>query len=366
MSTIGVGIIGGSPGGWASISHIPALQALPDFELRAISTSRCESAVTAAQEFGVDAAFDNHAALLAHPGVDVVVVAVKVPHHRELISAAIDAGKTVYSEWPLALNLAEATQLTQRAEAAGVRTVIGLQGRYHPELRYVRHLIEDGRIGRVIGTTLVGSGMVWNGQTTKAHTYWFDDSQGATPLSGAALHAIDALNVTLGEFEHLSANLVRGRTEVTVTDDGNTVVPVTAPDQIAVLGTLGNGAAASVFYRGGSSRGDNFRWEINGTDGDIVLTAPWGNIQVTDLSLQAGFGEDATVSPLEVPAQYSAGIPDGLVGPARNVAALYTHLGQDLREGTHTVPDFAYAHTRHQLMDAITSASRHGTAQTLG
>lgn len=159
---------------------------------------------------------------------------------------------------------------------------------------------------------------------------------------------------------------MRGRTEVTVTDDGNTVFPVTTPDQISVIGTLENGAAASVFYRGGASRGDNFRWEINGTDGDIVLTAPWGNIQVTDLTLEAGFGEDATVSKLEVPAEYSAGIPDGLVGPARNVAALYTHLGRDLREGTRTAPDFTYAHTRHRLMDAIRDSSRQQTAQTLG
>ncbi|MFH9969400.1 Gfo/Idh/MocA family protein [Streptomyces mirabilis] len=365
MSTIGVGIIGGSQGGWASISHIPALKALPDFELRAVSTSRQESANAAAKEFGIEAAFDNHADLLAHPGVDVVVVAVKVPHHRELISAAIDAGKTVYAEWPLALNLTEATELTRRAEAAGVRTAIGLQGRYHPELRFARRLIEDGRIGRVIGTTMVGSGMVWGGETTRAHAYWHDRTQGATPLTGAALHAIDALNVTLGEFGHLSANLVLGRTQVTVTDDGNTVIPVTAPDQISLIGTLDSGPAASVFYRGDTSRGDNFRWEINGTDGDIVLTAPWGNIQVTDLTLQAGFGTDTTVSPLEVPAEYSAGIPAGLVGPARNVAALYTNLARDLRDGTHTVPDFAYAHTRHQLLDAIDRSSAEGAAQTL-
>ncbi|WP_330247746.1 MULTISPECIES: Gfo/Idh/MocA family oxidoreductase [unclassified Streptomyces] len=365
MNTIGVGIIGGSQGGWASISHIPALKALPDFELRAVSTSRQESANAAGKEFGVEATFDNHADLLAHPGVDVVVVAVKVPHHRELISAAIDAGKTVYAEWPLALNLAEATELTRRAEAAGVRTAIGLQGRYHPELRYARRLVEDGRIGRVLGTSMVASGMVWGGETTRAHAYWYDRTQGATSLSGAALHAIDALNVTLGQFGHLSADLVLGRTQVTVTDDGNTVVPVTAPDQVSLIGTLDSGAAASVFYRGGTSRGDNFRWEINGTDGDLVLTAPWGNLQVTDLTLQAGFGTDTTVSPLEVPAAYSTDIPTGLTGPARNVAALYTHLGRDLREGTRTVPDFAYAHTRHQLLDAINRSSTEGAAQTL-
>jgi hypothetical protein len=47
------------------------------------------------------------------------------------------------------------------------------------------------------------------------------------------------------------------------------------------------------------------------------------------------------------------------------VAALYTHLGRDLREGTNTVPDFAYAHTRHQLMDAIAHASRQKAAKNL-
>ncbi|MGW7614851.1 Gfo/Idh/MocA family protein [Streptomyces antimycoticus] len=362
MTPIGVGIIGGSREGWASLSHIPVLKAHPDFELRALSTSRRASARAAAEEFEVEAAFDHYADLIAHPGVDVVVVAVKVPHHRELISAAIDAGKTVYAEWPLALDLAEATELTRRAEAAGVRTAIGLQGRYHPALRYARALIEDGRIGRVLGTTLVASGMVWNGETTRSHAYWYDRAQGATPLAGAALHAVDALNVTLGELVHLSANLVLGRTEVTVTDDRNAVLPVTAPDQISLIGTLESGAAASVFYRGGRSRGDNFRWEINGTDGDLVLTAAWGNIQVADLTLHAGFGADAQVSPVEVPAEYSADIPDGLTGPARNVAALYTHLAQDLRDGTRTVPDFAHAHSRHRLMDAIERASSGRTA----
>ncbi|MEU2786947.1 MULTISPECIES: Gfo/Idh/MocA family oxidoreductase [unclassified Streptomyces] len=357
MSTIGVGIIGGSPGGWASISHIPALKALPDYELRAVSTSRLESAQAAAKEFGVQGAYDHHADLLAHPGVDVVVVAVKVPYHRELISAAIAAGKTVYAEWPLALNLGEATELTQRAEAAGVRTVIGLQGRYHPGLRHARQMIEDGRIGRVIGTTMVASGMVWGPQTTKNHTYWFDNDQGATLLTAAALHAVDALNVTLGEFEHLSANLVVGRREVTVTDDGGKAVPVTAPDQISLIGTLEGGAAVSVFYRGGVSRGDNFRWEINGTDGDIVVTAPWGNLQVTDLTVEAGFGEDTTVAPVEVPAEFTRDIPEPLSGPSRNVAALYTNLARDLREGTHTVPDFTYALRRHQFLEAVEQSS---------
>jgi predicted dehydrogenase len=363
MSVIGVGIIGASPGGWASISHVPALKALPGYELRAISTSRRASAEAAAKEFEVDAAFDDHLGLIAHPGVDIVVVAVNVGRHRELVSAALDAGKVVYSEWPLAVNLAEATDLAVRAEAAGVRTVIGLQGRYAPEIAYARRLVDDGRIGRVLGTTLVGSGMVWGPETTAGHTYWFDRNKGATLLTAAAFHAIDALNVTLGEFSHVSANLVVGRKEVTVVEDGTTV-PVTAADQVSVIGTLDSGAAVSAFYRGGASRGDNFRWEINGTDGDLVLTSAWGNLQVADLTLEAGHGQEPAVEKVAIPAEYSEAIPEGLAGPPRNVAALYTHLARDLREGTHTVPDFAYALARHRLIDAIERASATGSAQS--
>ncbi|QYN19068.1 Gfo/Idh/MocA family protein [Amycolatopsis sp. DSM 110486] len=100
--TIGVGIVGGSTGGWAALGHVPALRALPGYDLRAVSTSRQESAEAAAKEFGADAAYDNHANLIADPAVDLVVVAVKIAHHREIISAALSAGKTVYSEWPWA------------------------------------------------------------------------------------------------------------------------------------------------------------------------------------------------------------------------------------------------------------------------
>ena len=62
MKKIGVGIIGASTGGWAAVSHVPAAEDAADYELRAISTSRRESAEAAAKEFDVPAAFDNHAA----------------------------------------------------------------------------------------------------------------------------------------------------------------------------------------------------------------------------------------------------------------------------------------------------------------
>lgn len=366
MATIGVGIIGAGRGGWAATGHVPALEALPDYELRAISTTRRESADAAAREFGVPAAYDNHEELIASPQVDLVVVAVKVAHHHALVSAALDAGKAVYSEWPLGADLDEAADLAARARAAGVRTVIGLQGRFAPAVRHARDLVADGYVGEVLGTTLVGSGVAWGGRTDRAHAYIFDGASGATTLEVPVMHALEALNFVVGDFDEVSAHLVRGRTQVHLADEGITI-PVTAPDQVSVTGTLRGGAAASVFYRGAHSRGDNLRWEINGTRGDLVLTAAGvnGNLQVVDLVLEGGRGDDTAVAPIDIPDRYFAGVPRDLTGPAQNVAQVYAALAVDLRDGTRTVPGFEHALERHRLLDAIKRASRDRIGQPL-
>src|SRR5207247_6669792 len=97
---IRVGIIGANPDrGWAAQAHIPALKSLSaDFEITALSTSRRDSADAAAKRFGVSLAFDNHQELVNNAAVDLVAVTVKVPHHLELATAALEAGKAVYCE----------------------------------------------------------------------------------------------------------------------------------------------------------------------------------------------------------------------------------------------------------------------------
>src|SRR6266513_2178122 len=102
LSTLAVGIVGVSPvRGWAATAHIPALRALPNYEIRALSAHSAESARAAGEVFGVDAVFSDQEQLVTRPDIDVVAVTVKVPHHRELVSAALAAGKAVYCEWPL-------------------------------------------------------------------------------------------------------------------------------------------------------------------------------------------------------------------------------------------------------------------------
>src|SRR5712692_9020153 len=92
-SPLGVGIIGVSPvRGWATTAHIPALRALPNYKIAALSAHSAESARAAGQVFGVSAVFSDHEQLVTQPGVDVVAVTVKVPRHRELVTAALAAG----------------------------------------------------------------------------------------------------------------------------------------------------------------------------------------------------------------------------------------------------------------------------------
>src|SRR5205809_4821843 len=155
-STLGVGIIGVSADrGWAATAHIPALRALPSYEIRALSAHSAESARAAGEAFGVDAVLSAHQ-LVIQPDIDLVAVTVKVPHHRELVSAALAAGKAVYCEWPLGRDLDDAGAMAVLAADQGVRTVVGLQARQAPAIGFIQELLGDGYIGEVLSTTMVG------------------------------------------------------------------------------------------------------------------------------------------------------------------------------------------------------------------
>src|SRR3989441_7513840 len=157
QSTLGVGIMGVSPvRGWAATAHIPALRALPNYEIRALSAHNAESARAAGERFGVSAVYSDHEQLVTRPDVDVVAVTVKVPHHRDLVSAALAAGKAVYCEWPLGRDLDDARAMAALAAEKGVRTVVGLQARQAPAIEFVRELLGDGYVGDVLSTTMIG------------------------------------------------------------------------------------------------------------------------------------------------------------------------------------------------------------------
>src|SRR3954451_19493866 len=91
-SKIRVGIVGASASrGFASIAHIPALRALPQFEIAAVCTAHQETADAAARQYGAPLAFSDPETLARHPDIDLVTVSVKVPDHYRPVMAAIEA-----------------------------------------------------------------------------------------------------------------------------------------------------------------------------------------------------------------------------------------------------------------------------------
>lgn len=351
--SIGVGIIGANPDrGWASMAHIPALQASPDFHLAAVCTSRMESAKAAAEKFGAPQAFADPAAMAAHPSVDLVVIAVKLPQHFELVSAAIQANKAVYCEWPLGLTSAQSAELAAMAKQRGVKTVIGLQSRSSPEINYLRDLIRDGYVGKVLSTTLLGVGMVWGDWVDQGNAYTADAANGVTMLTIPLGHTLDALCWCLGGFESLDARLGHRRDQTRIIETGETI-PMTAPDQIVIAGTLASGALASIQYRGGMPRGTKLLWEINGSEGDLQITSEGGHVGMFDLKLSGGRGADTALQQLAVPESYRwapAGTPAGF---PYNVAQHYALLAQDLRDGGSRCPGFEEAVQHHLLLRSI-------------
>lgn len=362
---IRVGIIGANPDrGWAAQAHIPALKSLSDkFEITALSTSRRESADAAGKLFGVSLAFDNHQDLVKSAAVDLVVITVKVPYHLELASAALNAGKAVYCEWPLGNGLHEAQTLAELAKKKGVLAVTGLQARSAPIVAYVRDLIRQGYVGEVLSTSLIGSGMAWGPTVEPYNAYLHDKKNGATLLSIPFGHTVDALCHCLGEMQAVSSTMAVRRKSFTNVGTGERK-PNTTHDQVCVTGLLKDGAAFSIHYRGGLSRGANLLWEINGTEGDLQLTADGGHAQMFEMTLRGGRGDQSSLEVLRVPEQYRWAPPQE-PGFSTNIAQAYVRFASDYHTGTHFCPTFEDAVTRHRMLEAIEIAASSGQRQML-
>jgi predicted dehydrogenase len=194
---IRVGVVGANAG-WASHTHLPALRSLPQYRLLAVSTTRQESANHAARIFGASLAFDNAQALVTHPDIDLVTVAVKVPQHREIVLAALAAGKHVYCEWPLGSSLAESIERAEAARRTGNRTAIGLQGRNSPWLNAVRELVTGGGLGRILSTSVIASAALFGASTGPENVYMLDHRNGATMQMLSFAHMLDSMLYALG------------------------------------------------------------------------------------------------------------------------------------------------------------------------
>jgi predicted dehydrogenase len=270
--TIRVGVIGTGIGA----EHIRAFQQVPGAAVTVVCSAQCERAEATARQFAIPRATTDYRDVLG-ADVDAVVITTPPALHRQMTLDAIAAGKHVFCEKPLAVTLAEAAEMCDAADAAGIVHMINHQTRFGPTYAEMQRLIAAGYIGT---PTLADArismnpadylrGPMWS--TSK--TDWFTDAaQGGGILAGSAgPHLFDLLRWCWGEVAAVICTAAVTVPTITLAD-GRAITDITAPDGFIALLRFVNGAMATVrgvpiaYHRGG------FSFEFNGTAGALLVT----------------------------------------------------------------------------------------------
>ena len=357
---IRVGIIGATVNrGWGWRSHIPALRMLPEYELAAICTAHQETAEAAAEATGARHAFSDYRTLVACPDIDLVTIAVRVPWHREMALAALKAGKHVYCEWPLGVNLAEIEELAEAARRAGLRAIVGLQARAAPSVQYLKQLVAEGYVGRVrtvtarltVGHPYMRAGVLWAAQR----------ANGNHLLSIQAAHTLDMLSYCLGDFRDVSAQIATLITRWPVPGSAETI-EADAPDCVLVRATTESGAILSAHFAYVPVHGSGWRLEIFGDEGVLVASSP-GPPMLLPNHLEGARTEDKELHELVIPEHLSDLPLDYPRDSSFHVAHLYRRLAKAIRERSAFEPDFETAERLYRLLGTLDHSDRQGGAR---
>jgi predicted dehydrogenase len=144
-SKVRVGVLGA--GAWAQFAHLPGFKRDPRCELVAIADPLVDRARAFAAEFGIPHVYETHEELIARADIDLVDVCTPSATHFELSMAALEAGKHVLCEKPVAYDYTETRRAAALAASKGLKTKLGFTFRYAPAMRYMKALIDEGFIG---------------------------------------------------------------------------------------------------------------------------------------------------------------------------------------------------------------------------
>jgi len=272
-----IGIIGT---GFARRVQLPALRLVPGAEVVAVASGHRGNAEAVAREFAISRVFDDGAALAGAAGVDLVIVASTPDTHARYAIAALEAGKHVLCEKPIALDAAEAARMMGAAARRPEQLAwVDHELRYEPNRRKVRDLLRAGAIGELRHLELSlkpyrrGDGRP---QTTAAPWgWWFDAARGGGLLGAVGSHLIDLCR-------YWSGAEVTGVTGGVATfgppraDEAGVPRPMTSDDFASFVLRLATGAVATITLSAVAHHGPGHLAQVTGSEGTLVLTGEVG------------------------------------------------------------------------------------------
>jgi predicted dehydrogenase len=147
MSKLTWGILSGANIGIKRV--IPAIMAGECGTVAAIASRDAQRAAQIARDFGIGRSYGSYQALLDDPGIEAIYNPLPNHLHVEWTVKALEAGKHVLCEKPIALHAADAQAIVEARDRTGMRVVEAFMVRFHPQWQRVRSLVRDGRIGTV-------------------------------------------------------------------------------------------------------------------------------------------------------------------------------------------------------------------------
>ncbi|OQO00014.1 hypothetical protein B0A48_14217 [Cryoendolithus antarcticus] len=379
MAPIRVGLIGLSANGatsWASKTHLPYLLSTSKYELVALCNSSVASAEKAIQHFKLPAtvkAYGSPQDLAQDPDVDLAVCATGVEHHFSSLVPLVKAGKDVFTEVPLAMNIDQARELWSLAQQHKVRTMIGMQGQANPAVKVIKNAIESGKIGKVLSITITGYAEAYTGDPNpESSVHLFQRAQGANMMTVWFLHTFNFILHTLGELASFDSMLGISHPEIALFDPKDPTkktqrtITSDTPDQIFLQGKLVSNALLSFHMEGGAPfPGEpGLRWHIVGEKGELLITNNMmmmdvlhtsAKVQWLDYSRRAKSAvndvlndkpQSIPVTELEVPKDELSKVGD----MAENVGRLYEAFA-DGENGMYA--DWEVGLRRHELMEEM-------------
>lgn len=252
MERLKMGVIGCS--GMAE-GHMTAIEKNPNAELVAVCDIDLEKAKKSAEKFKIHHAFQDYKDLLALEEIDGVVIVTPDQLHREHVLAALEAGKHVLCEKPLALTREDCEVIVKAAEKSNKKFMVGQICRYTPGFLAAKELVDDGVIGEL---TFV--------ESEYAHDYtgiikpgsWRNDPL-RNGVVGGGCHAVDLLRWIAGDPYNVSAYSNRKAFPDLPYDD-TTVAIMQFP----------NNVIGKVFVSVGCKRNYTMRTVLYGTKGTII------------------------------------------------------------------------------------------------
>jgi predicted dehydrogenase len=193
---LGVGVIGA--GRWANWAHLPGWSRDERCEIVAICDREAGRAGAAAQEFGVPVVTGDYRELLKRDDIDIIDVVTGDSGHFEINVAAIEAGKHVLSEKPVAHDFRDVRLVADLAASKGLKTKVGFTFRYSPAVRYLKHMIDSGSLGTPFIYNAYEQNSQWLSPATPLRSG--ERAGGDGPLQVASLEGYGAPVIDIGHW----------------------------------------------------------------------------------------------------------------------------------------------------------------------